>query len=88
LKIVGYFRGFSSPSVSDKQHHTLILTQVVGRRTDEVADVLYEKEIQLIEIPVRERILDHRGFQVAKRAGRDLLDWSATATPSCSSGYV
>jgi len=41
---------------------------------------LNEEKIQLIEIPVSERVLDHGGLQVAKHPGGGLLNRSATAS--------
>ena len=48
------------------------LAQIVGGRADQVADVLDEEEVELVERPAVERGLHHRGLEVADRAGRDL----------------
>ena len=74
LKMVGYLSGLSSPSVTDSKHDAKVLAEIVRRRTDEVADVLDEQEIELLERPVGHGVFDHRRLEVAERAGRDLPD--------------
>ena len=78
LKMVGYFSGLSSPSVTDKQHDSKMLAEIVRRRTDQVADVLDEQEIQLIERPCGHGVFHHGRLEVTQRAGRDLPDRRAT----------
>jgi len=51
-----------------------ILAKVVGRRTDQVANIFNKQEIKLVEIPILERVLDHCGFKMTKRARGDLLN--------------
>src|SRR3984885_3901398 len=56
-----------------KKHKPKILTQIVGRRTYQVPHIFDEKEIELIEIPLLQRLLDHGGFQVTQRTGSNLF---------------
>jgi hypothetical protein len=45
-----------------------------------MADIFNEEESQRVEIPAFDSILDHGRFQVAHRAGKNLLYWRLTAS--------
>ena len=63
-----------------EQHEAQVFAEIVGRRADQVADVFDEQEIQTRASPSLERILDHGRFQMANRAGDDLLHRSLAAS--------
>src|ERR1700733_4366096 len=56
-----------------KKHKPKILTQIVGRRTYQVPHIFDEKEIELIDIPLVQRVLDHGGFQMTQCSGSNLF---------------
>src|SRR3984957_12826857 len=56
-----------------KKHKPKILPQIVGRRAYQVPHIFDEKEIELIEIPLFERVLDHGGFQMTQCTGSNLF---------------
>ena len=41
-----------------------ILTEVIRRRTDQISNILNEEEIQTVEIPSFQRVLDHDSFEM------------------------
>src|SRR5450755_652042 len=55
-----------------KQHHSQILSNIVGRGTHQITHVLYKKEIQPIQVPAFQSIPHHGGFHIAKSSGSDL----------------
>ncbi len=73
LKMVGYFSGLSSPSVTDMSTRRKIFAKIVGGRTNEIADIFDEEKIEVVEIPAFQGALDHRGFEMAESAGGDLF---------------
>src|SRR6185437_5634125 len=56
-----------------------VFAKVEARGADQVADVFDQQQIELLDRPAFERGLDHAGFEVAERAGRDLADPGAAA---------
>src|SRR5579872_311012 len=61
------------------QHEPQIFAQVVGRRTNQVSNILDEKKIQIMQIPSFQCVLNHGGFKMTECPGGDLLDRGLTA---------
>jgi hypothetical protein len=57
-----------------KKHTSKLIAEVVAGRANEIADILDEEEVELIETPVFKGSLDHRGVKMADRASGDLAD--------------
>ena len=73
LKIVGYFKGLFSRSVTD-EHEPEIFTQIVRRGAHEIPYIFNKEEIQLADIPSVQRFLNHIGFQMAKGVSGNLFE--------------
>ena len=56
-----------------EQYDLGVFPEIVTRGTNQVADVFDEENVDVIEVPVRERFGDHAGIQMTCAAGRDLL---------------
>src|SRR5277367_4375463 len=66
-----------------KQNEAKIFSQVIRGRTNQVAHILNEKKIECANVPTGERVVDHGGFKMAERSGRNLLHRSlATRQPN------
>ena len=57
-----------------KHNHLVMLTQVERSRTDQVADILDQQQIQMIKIKRFGAMHDHMGVQMTPGAGVDLFD--------------
>ena len=55
-----------------EDHDLGVLTEVELGRAHEVADVLDDDEVELVEVERADRTLDHVGFEMARAAGVDL----------------
>src|ERR1700758_1830623 len=84
LKIVGYLSGFFFPLRNGHEDEPKIFAEIVRRWTNEIAHVLDEQEIELVKLPAFERILHHRGFEMANGSGDNLFHWGlAPREPHC-----
>ena len=84
LKMVGILERFIFAFGHGQHHQTQIFAQVIRGRAYQVADILDEKQIQFTHLPPLQSPLDHRGFQMANRAGGDLLHRYAAAREAVS----
>ena len=66
--ISGYLSGLSSPSVTEHDHHARVLADAELGRADEVADVLDDQQVDLVERQRRDRRADHVRVEVALAA--------------------
>ncbi len=66
--ISGYFSGLSSPSVTEVDHRARVLADAKLRRADEVADVLDDQQVDLVERHRRERRAHHVRVEMALAA--------------------
>src|SRR5271157_183488 len=56
-----------------QQNDLRVFTEVVAGRTDQVADIFDNQQVEIFELPVFEVLPDHLGVEVAGTAGGDLL---------------
>ena len=76
----GIFEWFVFAFGHGEQNEAQIFSEIVGRGTDEIADVFDEQEIERANVPIAQGVLNHRGFEVADRARGDLFHGSETSS--------
>ena len=64
----GYLSGLSSPSATERDHRAGVLAHPELGRADQVADVLDQEQVDLVEGERRQRRAHHVGVQVALAA--------------------
>ena len=78
----GYLSGLSSPSATERDHHARVLPDPELGRADEVADVLDDQQVELVERQRGQRRADHVRVEVALAAEpASVLSWT---TGTCS----
>ena len=61
-------------SLRDAENHKFCrFAQIVARRTDEVADVFDQQQIDVLQTPIEKGPFDHAGIEMACAAGGNLL---------------
>ena len=66
------FLGFVVPFRDGEQHDIAVLTQIEGGRANEVADVLNEQDVDLMEVQLVQRGMNHVCIEMTGIAGCDL----------------
>ena len=78
----GVFAGFVFAFGDGEKDETEVFAEVVAGGADEVADVFDEEQVEVLEVPVFEGIVDHLCVEVAGGAGDDLLDGRSASSKS------
>ncbi len=72
FKESGVFQGFVFAFGGGKQDNAQGFAEVVGRRTDEIAHIFHDQQLDRVEVEVLSRRQYHIGFEVAEGSGGDL----------------
>jgi len=68
----GYFAGLSSPSVTDNSVTFAMLAEVEGGGAHQIADILDEQDVEIVEFEIVQRLVHHVRVEVTGGAGGDL----------------
>ncbi len=68
----GVFQGFIFAFGGGEQHDAQGFPQVIGRRTDQIAHIFHDQQLDRVEVEVLSRRQHHVRFQVAEGSGGDL----------------
>jgi hypothetical protein len=80
----GVLQGLIFSFCNGEENEAKIFSEVIGRRADKIAYIFNEEKVELADVPSVERVVDHRGFEVAESPGRYLLHGGLTTRqPNC-----
>lgn len=72
LEHVGIFQRLVVAFSHTDHHHTLLFTQVEHGRTDQISDILDEKDTVILNFKLFHSLVHHAGIEVTTRTGVDL----------------